>query len=304
MEARAFGRLKMDWRVKAVAYRELSTMPFGRNLYWLAQKYVTHALPRRLAPTTETAHWFVRRLDDFKKLYKGAIGDARYLEFGAGWDLYSNVANWCLGFNCQKVVDVNKWATKEQVNHSIQHLMSDPVIGAVRQPSRLLQSRDWLSELAGEYGIEYVAPCDVTTLPDSSVDLVSSISVLEHIPAAALPSIASALRKVCKVGGVMAHSVDYSDHYSHSDAGINGYHFLQFSQQQWKLVNPKFNYQNRLRHCDHRKIFIDAGFEIVDEEAIVPDNAEFLLDSIQLSSEFLHYRKEDILPVVGYFLMR
>jgi hypothetical protein len=294
----------MDWRLKATAYRALSSMPSGRNLYWLAQKCVTRTLPRGLAPTSQTAHWFVRRFSDFSNLYRDAIGDARYLEFGAGWDLYSNVVNWCLGFNHQTVVDINKWATREQVNHSIRHLMSDPVIGAVRHPTRLLRSSDWVSELTGEYGVKYLAPFDVTALAHSSVDLVGTISVLEHIPPGALRSVAGALRQVCRPGGVMAHAIDYSDHYSHSDPRINAYNFLQFSDRQWALLNPKFNYQNRLRHCDHRKIFVDAGFEVVAEAAALPDDADLLFDSIELASEFQHYRKEDLLPVVGYFLMR
>ena len=40
-----------------------------------------------------------------------------------------------------------------------------------------------------------------------------------------------------------------------------------FSDQQWNKYNTWIIYQNRLRHDHYKKMFIETGFEIIEEEA-------------------------------------
>ena len=50
-----------------------------------------------------------------------------------------------------------------------------------------------------------------------------------------------------------------------SDRTIYNWFYLQFSNKIWGKYNNSFLYQNRLRHQDYKKIFINLDYEIIDE---------------------------------------
>ena len=69
-------------------------------------------------------------------------------------------------------------------------------------------------------------------IPDGSIDLILSNSVLEHVndPGALF----TGLRRVLAAGGAMLHLVDYRDHFFKYP-----YHFLQFRKADWnRWLNP------------------------------------------------------------------
>ena len=123
--------------------------------------------------------------------------------------------------------------------------------------------------LAG-LGITYVAPGDAraTGLDDASIDAATSTSVLEHSPPDDIAAILRELRRVLVPGGLCSFAVDYHDHFAGADADIDGLHFLRYSDREWARWNSDLQFQNRLRHLDHRALFEEAGFEIVAEEAV------------------------------------
>jgi hypothetical protein len=300
----AFRKFKIDWRMKALAYRAFDTMPLGRQTYYLTQKHVTKTVPRVLSPTAETGFCFSRHFATFRRQF-GDISGARYFEFGAGWDLYSNLVQWCLGVNRQIVVDRSSWLRPENFNVVARHLAADPPAGHVRLPTTMLSANRFEKELLAIYGIDYRAPADATQtrLPDQSIDLVATTSVLEHIPGAPLSAIMKEIHRLCHSGSVVSHAVDYSDHYSHSDAAITPYNFLQFSEQTWRRFNPDIHYQNRWRHARYRQLFRDTGFEIIHEETVIPDDAERGLRKIRLHPEFASMAAADVIPTSGYFVL-
>jgi len=71
-------------------------------------------------------------------------------------------------------------------------------------------------------------------------------------------------RRVLKPGGIVTAHVDYTDHYAHSDPHRSVYAFLQHGERSWALVNPRFHYQNRLRHSDYVGLIRETGFEILE----------------------------------------
>jgi hypothetical protein len=65
--------------------------------------------------------------------------------------------------------------------------------------------------------------------------------------------------RLCHSGSVLSLKIDYSDHYANADLTISKYNFLRYSAAEWRKYNPSLHYQNRLRHCDYRKIFAGAA---------------------------------------------
>ncbi len=299
---RAFRRVKINWRTKAVAYRVFDAMPGGQQLYYLTQRYVTRTIPRTLA-THGT--WLSEHARVFRQEFGDDLSKARLFEFGAGVDLYSNFVQWCYGVNHQVVVDIRRWVRIELINQVIAYLHENPPPGALRVPEIALAAplEDPLQKL---YGIRYVAPADArcTGLADGEVDLICTTSVLEHVPLESLRDILRESRRICHERSVNSHVIDYSDHYAHSDASINLYNFLRFSDREWERFNPDIHYQNRLRHSDYRDLFRTSGFRTIDEKAILSENSLNLLAEVPLAERFRAMSPEQLMPRTGHWVLR
>lgn len=300
----AFRKVRVNWKVKALAFNLFDRLPFGQYLYFLAQRYVTRTVPRILAPTALCAHTQLCHAEKLIESY-GDLSSLTLLEIGAGWDLYSNLILYCLGVDRQVVVDVRRWARSKIVNRTIDYLRQDPPPGAIRIPERQLSATGFDADLKAFYGITYLAPQDARSLPlaDRSVDVVITTSTLEHLPADILGDILVECRRVMRDGGLMSHIIDYSDHYSHADASISNYNYLRFSEAEWARYNPSIHFQNRLRQPDYFNLFeklslnID-GFRKWDEPFLEEYGAMILAD------RFKSYPFEDLQPIGGHFLLR
>ncbi len=299
----AFRRFKLDWRLKAKTFNVLDRMPMGNQIYWLLQRHVTHTLPRALSPTREHSANQLRHIDQILG-ERGSLDGAVLLELGAGWDLYSNLLYWCLGLDRQIVVDIRRWIQREAINAVIAHLQKDPPAGAIRTPAVPIDDRDLEGQLKANYGIDYRAPFDATSmsLPDESIDLVVTSSVLEHIPLQVCGAILRECRRVMRRDGLMSHIVDYSDHYAHSDANITNYNYLQFSEAEWARYNPGIHYQNRARTADYRRLFHEAGFEIISEREWRGESEELV--SVPVHSTFSGHSSDELLVLGCEFLLR
>ena len=117
-------KFKLNWKVKAHTFRVLDNIPFGENLYYLLQRYVTKSIPRQLSPTKDRAAGNLSRPEIPSA--RGRLAKANLLEFGAGWDLYSNLILYCMGVDRQCTIDVRRLVKAEAINAVIQHLQGDP----------------------------------------------------------------------------------------------------------------------------------------------------------------------------------
>jgi len=285
-----------------VAFRAFDSLPAGERLYYLTQRYVTRTLPRDLA---HQGRWPFEHVQTFRRHFAEDLSSARLFEFGAGWDLYSNLVQWCYGLNHQLVVDISRLIRLDLLNRVIRYLHEHPPSGFVRVPETPL-TEPVVASLEQLYGIRYAAPADArrTGLVSASVDLVCTTSVLEHIPATALADIMRECRRLCHPGSVISHVVDYSDHYAHSDAAISFYNFLRFSDDEWTPYNPPIHYQNRLRHFEYGQLFADAGFEAVAQTIVRPDGAAEVAAAIPLSSRFRAMTLDQLTPITGHWVLR
>ena len=296
--------MHIDWRLKAGLFRLFDAAPGGRHAYYLTQRYVTRTLPRPMSPTADTARWFLAHAGALRARFGDDLSGVRCYEWGAGWDLYSNLTLWCLGVDAQLVVDLNRWVRPWAVEAVAAHLRADPPAGALRLPERALDAEHLERDLRRHYGIDYRAPADARelALPAGSVDAVITTSVLEHIPTEPLAAILREARRLCREGGLASHVIDYSDHYSHSDPRISGYDFLALDDARWARFNPGIHFQNRLRHPDFRRLLQETGWQVDAESTVEPTGGAAQLDAVELSERFRSYPRADLLPLTGHFL--
>lgn len=91
-------------------------------------------------------------------------------------------------------------------------------------------------------------------LSDSSIDIVLSSSVLEHVKE--LDTTLGELKRVIRPQGAMLHLVDYRDHFFKYP-----YHFLQFSRETWeRFLDPGDLPRWRLR--DHLVALRKLGYQL------------------------------------------
>lgn len=246
--------MNISWTTKSRLFSLFDLL--GRDALYFTQRYVSRRSAIKLPVIPHS--W------NFHKENIEAFSATRLIEFGAGKHLGQNLflssdALW------QQVVDLNPMLDLDLVNQAILQLRER---GALLEASPVGSRED----LEHHYGIAYRAPVDMTAtaFDDRSFDICISTNTLEHIPAATIEGIFRELRRILKAGGNVSAQIDYSDHYAHTDRSITRLNYLRFSEQDWARHNHKFHYQNRLRHSHYRRIFQEAGFEILREKAMKP----------------------------------
>jgi len=286
----------MKWTHKALAYRALKTLsvlPGERALFDLLQRRVTKSVPR--------PHSLFERYLANTQVHVDAFGDmskGRYLEFGAGWDLFQPLALWRHGLNDQVVVDLEMLFRPDYFNHVVTGFSQIEADG-LRVPDRMVSS---VKELE-YYGIDYQAPKRVQDV-SGTFDMVATTSTLEHIPFEDLADIMTAIRKLCRPGARVSMLIDYEDHWSQSDGSITEYNFLRYP---WDEYDRRFNfprlYQNRRRHSEYGRLFQDSGFEIIAANAKRPKDWKERLASVPLDAEFAAMDPEDVAVVSGHYVL-
>jgi SAM-dependent methyltransferase len=279
-----------------LAFWAFGTLPGGQRMHYIAQRYITKRVLRAPARLHDR---FLPHVEAFKR--HGAALDGMLFEFGAGWDLCGNIALWCLGIERQLLVDMNRHARVDLVNHVIRQYRDHGIDGGIRRPAEVAS----LEDLLPRYGIEYRAPCDARAmdLADRSIDMVVSTNTLEHIPPEDISAIMRECRRLCRPQAILSMKIDYSDHWSHTDRSISAWHFLRFDDNAWRRWNPPMHYQNRLRHSDYRRLFEDAGFDVLEEKAVVREAGENTVRELPLASRFGGYCMGDLAATAGHFVL-
>lgn len=126
-----------------------------------------------------------------------------------------------------------------------------------------------LNEIAAR--LEYVNYDGVhLPLPDASVDIIYSKSVLEHVREP--QQLFQELRRISKPGAIHLHIVDLRDHFHIKDdntAEGNWLEFLQYDEETWERRCVKTHgWCNRLRLQSWYPIVREAGFEILQENIV------------------------------------
>lgn len=282
----------MDWRLKCLVMHALDHMPMRQAAHKLLQRYFGGRYFQTLTPALLSAYSF--HVENFKRLPAGST----VFEFGAGRNLLAPLLLSNAGASRLIAADLERIATLEQINHMILQLKD------VRPGKWPMVST--FDDLARFYRIEYRAPFDARTIDfaDGSIDFIYSTSTLEHIPPEDIGTLLRECKRVLSSQGLMSFLIDYHDHYASADRSISMLNFYQFSDRQWRLFNPGSHYQNRLRHCDHERIFAELGLSPLINSPIIPEWANEALKRTSICGKFRHYAQKDLATSNGFFLLR
>lgn len=298
----------MDWRVKAVVQNILSSLPFGER--------INDALQLRMGGLRDFDSHVKGKLNDWIGMAKllvecGVdIRGAVTLEIGAGWFPTLPVCFYLAGTRHCTTYDLRRHLQPELTRGMVTALKSDLDLLAhtVNVPLEAVRERyDAIqTDVLKTCGITYVAPGDAsrTGLPDCSVDIVFSNSVLEHVTAEALAAIMRETRRILRPTGVAVHCVACNDHYAHFDRGISYVNYLRFSAEEWRLWNNALHYQNRLRARDFLQLAEDAGLCVMTAKQYVRPGVEPTLSSLPIAEEFRHYTQEELAATTVNFVCR
>jgi SAM-dependent methyltransferase len=263
----------MNYKVKSLVQWAFSVLP--GSLHWnrLMQLYVTRTLPvtdeelvqRRRLADRHLAHYSARR---------GTFPDT-VLDIGSGADLSFPIM---MGMQGPTVTasDISPLASKSLV---------DNMLGRLGLPSL---------EAARVRYINYTPPR--LPFPDASFDLVTSTSVLEHVPPDQLPVLLAEIRRVLKPDGITSHHVAHRDHWSGADPDVHFMNYVRYGPREWRRYNPPIMYQNRLLHSQYRSLFDDAGLRF----AVEIERTETLPPEIHES--FRGFSEEDLTTYHSWFV--
>lgn len=303
----------MNWVVKALIKKGLSSLPGGGKLDYLFQTRVTKSLPHSDEQFINSVAIANGNFNTF--LEHGSSRDlskAIFYEFGCGWDLTGPLAYYAFGVEHQTLIDIRPNLHFELIENSIDKFSRhksklEELVGRPLRPISPLRLKTH-RELRDKLGITYIAPLHATDtkIASESFDFISNTSTLEHIPEVDIGKILVECRRLLKRDGVMCCRVDLRDHFCDFDSNIGPHNFLKFSDSFWACFNSSFHFLNRLRYPDYIRLVKMSGLAIVAQRATPPTSADLeILRSMRLATSFrMRYSLEELAAKGLYLLLR
>lgn len=267
------------WILKAIIQKGISVLPYKHQINYLFQKFITKGV--QLSP-----QYFEDRLIHLKEhlsfyqKYRGDLSECHALELGTGWYPVIPIGLFLAGAKDIKSIDISPLTHKDKVLLTMKLFLEWEKAGQLKPyitplPERLAslqrlvenaQELD-LTALLNEVHISYlVGDARSLPLPDASVNFITSNNTFEHIYPAILKDILIDFKRVLQPKGLMSHFIDMSDHFAHLDPSISIYHFLRFSEKQWRWIDNDVQPQNRWRMYHYRELYANLGIPIAEEK--------------------------------------
>ena len=159
----------------------------------------------------------------------------------------------------------------------------------------VISRTDWSLAALGSLGIEYIAPFDAAKGPlePEAFDLITSLSVLEHVPRCAAEAILANLYAMLTPGGTMIHCIHLEDHRDFDEAPFA---FLS-SDTDWKDGDDDAR-GNRLLAPDWERFGRSLPGAIV---TVAKRTAREGRLPVELHPQFVRYDPADLL--IGWLLL-
>ncbi len=291
----------MHWKLKANIQNTVSLLPSSASYatyYWI-QRYFGGL--RRIDPVGSLA----AGIETWKRIRDlGYNPSAKvFFEVGTGRVPLMPLAYWLMGAEQTISIDLNPYVKTELISESLRYISDNKeeiqgLFGSLLNKKRfdvLLQFSKSdhcpLRAFLDLCSIHYLAPGDAaqTALSPGSIDFHTSYMVLEHIPSETVKRILEEGNRIIRDGGLFAHRIDYSDHFSHSDNDISAINFLQYSDDKWnRYAGNRYMYMNRLRHDDFIRLFQSVGHCLLEVRTDIDPQSQEILSrgSLQLADRF------------------
>lgn len=301
----------MNWRVKAGIQRFCAALPFAQEtVYWFIQRHFgTLRHPNDPTFIFQEAARMAQELE----VLGFSLSGARVMEVGTGRALDMPVAMYLCGAASTITFDLHPYLKNCRVEDTLEFIREHRQqvrdiflpVATDGQLGRRLESLCEIGscrELCEMASISTRAPADATRtgLDSGSIDVHISYTVFEHIPAAVLKGILIEAGRVLAPGGVTLHHIDLSDHFARDDSSLSRIHFLKYPDKRWaRIAGNQYAYQNRLREPEYRRLYEEAGHEILawkcwqDERSLAELKAGFVV-----SPEFQGHSAETLCTTV------
>lgn len=271
--------MRARWQYKVAIQFLLAHLPGGENLNNLLQRssgsFSDSVIRERVL---ELARFLSKHLD---------VTGKSVVEIGTGWDAINSLMLYLFGARVVYTYDHVRHLRFDLAHKvAIQMRAAKPIIAEIsgidpplldERIARIEQTAN-LQELLHAAHVNYIAPGDAarTGLPDRSVDVVYSYSVLEHVPEETVASLTQEAKRILVPGGIALHNISEHDHYVSFDSSISNVNFLKYPEWLWKFfVQNKISYHNRLREKHFLEIFAANGARIESKESdIEPSDVE------------------------------
>ena len=298
----------MNWRRKAQLQKFLAGLPLSDALYFAVQRTAGSLRIHNVDPL----EWFSAaiRITDWIEKEQGDIEDATFLEIGTGRMISLPIGLWLCGAGQTVTVDLNNYLSGALVQESCKFVRENKEtvvqLFGNRADSPLFRERlsslvafnGTLTRLLDLIAVDYKPFADAASLPlpNASINYHVSYAVLEHIPADVVLRILLEARRLLAPSGLLIHTIDPSDHFSHDDKSITAINFLQFSEEEWNhLTGNKFNYHNRLRYPQYLSLLDQAGVQLLKEERKVDkESLELLKQGFPIDEYFSSHSFEEL----------
>lgn len=306
--------MRKHWKLKGVIQGLLSRLPYG--------VVINSALQKSSGDLADFEDHLGRKVQDFRFYSErcrealGRLEGIEIVEIGTGWfPLLPILFSLCGAkriWTFDRTRHLNAALTFRGLRALGPHLplVSEwsgvPVPELERRLTQLLQTAPHLHALLAQARIRYQAPGDAadTKLPNASVDLVFSNSVLEHVPKPAVKQLFAESARILRPDGVAVHGVNCGDHYAYFDRQITQINFLQYSERDWALWNNDLLYQNRLRPPDFKSILEDESLDLIFERRSARPGCAEAFEHLRVAPEFAHYDKRDLVCTSFDFVAR
>jgi SAM-dependent methyltransferase len=294
----------MNWRIKGIVQKTLSTAPGGMLVNDVLQRTVGGLRNVEAAVDSKVVDdWIVLagQLRDLNVRLPGAVLG----EVGTGWVPVLPLCFAIAGARACHTFDVTRHLDTRLTSRAIARLsvhlprIATAVgIGVDQVQARYehVSAAPDVETALERAGVHYHAPADAaqTGLADRSIDAVFSNSVLEHVPSDGIAAILRESTRILKPDGVSLHSVNCGDHYAYFDRSVTPLNYLRYSSREWRLWNNRLLYQNRLRPADFLRLAETAGLQVTLSRFTPKEALLKTLPTLGIAEEFRRYAPDQL----------